>query len=40
MVWSLPYIISDQGNDLIPGAKAYSDLSAAIKKASTYRRVM
>ena len=33
-------IISDKGNDLIPGAKAYSDLSAAIKKASTYRRVM
>lgn len=29
-------IISDKGNDLIPGAKAYSDPSAAIRKASTF----
>ena len=36
MVWYSPYIISDKGNDLIPGAKAYSDPSAAIKKASTF----
>lgn len=36
MVWSLPYIISDKGNDLIPGAKAHSDPSAAIRKASTF----
>jgi hypothetical protein len=28
--------ISDKGNDLIPGAKAYSDASAAIRKASTF----
>jgi hypothetical protein len=31
-----PYIISDKGNDLIPGAKAYSDPSATIRKASTF----
>jgi hypothetical protein len=29
-------IISDKGNDLIAGAKAYSDPSAAIRKASTF----
>jgi hypothetical protein len=36
MVWYSPYIISDKGNDLIPGAKAYSDPSATIRKASTF----
>ena len=36
MVWYSPYIISDKGNDLIPGAKAYSDPSVAIRKASTF----
>ena len=30
------YIISDKGNDLIPGAKAYPDDSTAIRKASTF----
>ena len=34
--WYSPYIISDKGNDLIPGAKAYYDASAAIRKASTF----
>jgi hypothetical protein len=36
MVWYSPYIISDKVNDLISGAKAYSDPSAAIRKASTF----
>src|SRR5215203_1028083 len=34
--WYSPYIISDKGNDLIPGAKAYPNASAAIRKASTF----
>ena len=34
--WYSPYIISDKGNDLIPGAKAYYDPLAAIRKASTF----
>jgi hypothetical protein len=34
--WYSPCIISDKGNDLIPRAKAYSDPSAAIRKASTF----
>ena len=34
------YIISDKGNDLFPGAKACSDASAAIRKASTFSRGM
>jgi hypothetical protein len=34
--WYSPYIISDKGNDLILRAKAYSDPSAAIRKASTF----
>ena len=34
--WYSPYIISDKGNDLIPGAKAYYDASAAIRKALTF----
>ena len=33
-------IISDKGNDLIPRAKAYSDASAAIRKASIFSRDM